>query len=168
MRQERGFRAPPKRAPEMGMSRSYQRRPQRQAWDAKVAAAATKKPVCKHRSLSTPPFLGACAAPHCQGPVIQGQLPQGNTQCASGCCNIMPVSAATGLPRIHTPPSPQPESARPPKAAAILTPSSLSEEQMPSGNLHSEAEPDPKLNPRICANKEEKGKSLPAASGAAD
>ena len=39
---------------------------------------------------------------------------------------------------------------------------------MPSGDLHAEAGPNLKLNPRSCANKEEKGKSLPAASGAAD
>ena len=38
----------------------------------------------------------------------------------------------------------------------------------PSGDLHTEVGPNPKLNPRSCANKEEKGKSLPAASGAAD
>ena len=61
-----------------GTSRSYQRGPQRQARDAKAAAAATKKAVCKHRSPSTPPLLGACAARHCQGPVIQGQLPREN------------------------------------------------------------------------------------------
>ena len=39
-------------------------------------------------------------------------------------------------------------------------------QKMPSGDL--QAGPNPKLNPRSCANKEEKGKSLPAASGAAD
>ena len=39
---------------------------------------------------------------------------------------------------------------------------------MPEGDLHAEEEPDPKLNPRSCANKEEKGKFLPAASGADD
>ena len=32
--------------------------------------------------LSTPPLQGACAACHCQGPVIQGQLPWEHTwQC---------------------------------------------------------------------------------------
>ena len=36
------------------------------------------------------------------------------------------------------------------------------------GDLHAEAGPNPKLNPRSCANKEDKWKSLPAASGAAD
>ena len=153
----------------MGVSRSYQREHQRRAWDAKAAAAATKKPVCEHRSVSTLPLLGACAAHHCQGPMIQGQLPWENTQCASGCCNVTPASAAADSPRIRTPPSPsQPEWARAPEAAASLTPSCLSEEQMPSGNLHAEAGPNPKLNPGSCANKEEKGKFLPAASGAAD
>ena len=87
----------------MGTSHSYQRRPQRRAWDAKAAAATTKKPMCKHRSLSTPPLQGACAACHCQGPVIQGQLPWENARLASGCCNITPPSAATGSPCIASP-----------------------------------------------------------------
>ena len=39
---------------------------------------------------------------------------------------------------------------------------------MPSGDLHAEAELNTKLNPRSCAKKEENGKFLPAASGAAD
>ena len=150
VREERGFRAPPKRAPETGRSRGYQRGPQRWAWDAKAAAATTKKPVCEHRSLSTPPLPGACAARHCHGPVIQGQLPRENARRASGWCNITPVSA------------------RAPESAATLTPSCLGRKQMPSGDLHAEAGPNTKLNPRSCANKEEKGKSLPAASGAAD
>ena len=106
---ERGFRAPPKRTPEMGASRGYQRGCQRQAGDAKAAAATTKKPVCEHRSLSTPPLPGACAACHCQGPVIQGQLPWDNTRRASGWCNVIPASATAGLPRIRTPPFPLPE-----------------------------------------------------------
>ena len=72
VREERGLRALLKGAPETGMSRGYQCGPQRRALDAKVAAAATKKPVCKHRSLSTQLLPGACAARHCQGPVIQG------------------------------------------------------------------------------------------------
>ena len=152
----------------MGASRGYQRRPQRREWDAKAAAAATKKPVCEHRSLSTPPLPGACAARHCQGPVIQGQLPREKARRASGCCNVMPASAAAGSPCIRTPPSPRPERARAPESAAPLTPSCLSKEQTPSGNLHAEAGPNPKLNPGRCANKEEKGKFLPAASEAAD
>ena len=36
----------------------------------------------------------------------------------------------------------------------------------PSGDLQAEAGPNPKLNARRCANKEKKGKFLPAASGA--
>ena len=39
---------------------------------------------------------------------------------------------------------------------------------MPEGNLHAEVGPKPKLNPGSCANKEEKGKFLPAASGGVD
>ena len=86
-----------------------QRRHQRRAWDAKAAAASTKKPVSEHRSLSTPPLPGAGAAHHCQGPVIQGQLPRENTRHASGWCNVTLASAAAGSLRIRTPPSPRPE-----------------------------------------------------------
>ena len=141
---------------------------QRRAWDDKAAAAATKKPVCKHRSLRTPPLPGACAARHCQGPVIQGQLPRENARRASGCCKVTPASAATGSPRLHTLPSPRPEWARATESAVPLTLSCLSEEQMPSGDVHEEAGPNPKVNPEKCANKEEKGKFIPAASGAED
>ena len=70
---------------------------------AKAAAAVTKKPVCKHMSLSTPPLPGACAARHCQSPRIQRQLPQGHTRHASGCCNVMLASATAGSPRIPYP-----------------------------------------------------------------
>ena len=82
--------------------------------------------------------------------------------------NVTPASAAAGSPRIRTPPSPQPEWARAPESATPLTLSCLSREQKPEGDLHAEAGPNPKLNPRSCANKEEKGKSLPAASRAVD
>ena len=100
----------------MDTSHSYQRGPQRWAWDAKAAAAATKNPVCKHRSLSTPPLLGACAARHGQRPVIQGQLPRENARRASGCCNVTLASAATGSPRLlRTPPSPRLSEPEPPK-----------------------------------------------------
>ena len=171
VREERGFRAPLKGAPETGASCGHQRRPQRWAWDTKATAAATKKPVWKHRSLSTPPLPGACAARHCQGPMIQRQLPRENARRALGWRDIMPASAAAGSPLIHTPPLPPPprtEQARAPESAASLTLSCLSEEQMPSGDLQAEVGPNPKLNPGSCANKEEKGKSLSAASGAAD
>ena len=49
-----------------------------------------------------------------------------------------------------------------------LTPSSLSKEQIHLGDLHAEVGTNTKPNPRSFENKEEKGKSLPAASGVAD
>ena len=73
-----------------------------------------------------------------------------------------PASASVPLP---APGLSEPE---PPNQLLLLTLSCLGREQMPSGDLHAEAGPNPKLNPGSCANKEEKGKSLPAASGAAD
>ena len=100
--------------------------------------------------------------------ICDGQLPWENARRASGCGNVTPVSATAGSPRIHTPPSPWPEWARAPESAAPLTPSCVSEEQTPSGDLHAEVGPNPKLNPGSCVNKEEKGKFLPAASEAAD
>ena len=39
---------------------------------------------------------------------------------------------------------------------------------MPEGDLHTEVEKKPKLNPRSCANKEEEVKFFCAASGAVD
>ena len=48
-------RAPPKQAPEMGVSCGYHLGPHRQAQTTNAAAAATKNPVCKHRSLPPPP-----------------------------------------------------------------------------------------------------------------
>ena len=93
----------------MGASHGYQRVPQKRAWDAKATAATIKKSLCEHRSLSTLPLLGACAACHCQGPMIQGQLPRENTRCTSGWCKVTPASAAAGSPRVRTPPSPWPE-----------------------------------------------------------
>ena len=100
-----GFTALPKRAPETGVSRGYQRRPQRRAWDAKAADATTKKPVCKPRSLSTPPLLGACAARHCQRPVIRDNFPgttHGVPQAgATSCCPLPPQASPhpyTSLP----------------------------------------------------------------------
>ena len=115
VREERGFRVPPKRAPETGASHGYQGGPQRRARDAKAAADTTKKPVCKHRSLSTPSLLGACAARHCQGPVIWGQLPRENAQHASRWCNVTPASAAAGSPHLRNPPSPRLSEPEPPK-----------------------------------------------------
>ena len=40
---------------------------------------------------------------HCQGTVIQGQLPRENTQHASGCCNVTPASVTTDSPCIPYP-----------------------------------------------------------------
>ena len=109
VREDRGLTALLKGPPEMGASHGYQCRHQRRAWDTKAAAAATKKPVSKHRSLSTPLLLGACAAHHCQAPMIQGQLPWENARRASGRCNVTPASAAAGSPRLlRTAPSPRP------------------------------------------------------------
>ena len=107
--EERGFKAQIKRAPGKGTSCGYQRRPQRWAWNANVAAAATKNPVCKHRSLSTNHLLGACATCHCQGPMMQGQLHWENTQHTSGGCKVTLASAAKAHPAFRTPPSPWPE-----------------------------------------------------------
>ena len=80
------------------MSHGYQCGQQRQAWNIKALPAATKKPVWKHKSISTPPLSGACAACHCQGPVMDN-FP-GRTQCTSGCCNVTLASATRGLPCI--------------------------------------------------------------------
>ena len=55
--------------------------------------------------------LGTCAAHHCQGPVIQGQLPRENTWPTSGCCNVMLASEAAGsthIPILTTIPLPLP------------------------------------------------------------
>ena len=49
------------------------------------------------------PAPGACAAHHCQGPMIQGQLPHENTWHTTGCCNVTPASVAIGSPRIPYP-----------------------------------------------------------------
>ena len=87
----------------MGASRGYQCRPQRRAWDIKAAAAATKKPVFKPRSLATRPLPGACAACHWQGPAIQGQLSWENTWHTSGCWNVTAASALQAGTRIPYP-----------------------------------------------------------------
>ena len=47
-------------------------------------------------------------------------------------------------------------------------PQELNPKAEPSGYLNTEVGPKPKLNPRSCVNKEEKGKFLPASSGAVD
>ena len=104
-----------KGAPETGANRGYQRGPQRRAWDAKAAAATTKKPVSKHRSLSTPPLLGGCAARHHQGPVIQGQLRRENARRTSGWCNVMTPLLPQARPTSSVPlPHPGLSEAEPP------------------------------------------------------
>ena len=114
---------------------------------------------------------GACATCHCQGPVIQGQLPWENTWRASGCCSVTLASATAGsphIPIITTVPLPLALVSQSPLISRCFNPVLSGREQAPSGDLHAEVGPNPKLNPRSCANKEEKGKSLLAASGAAD
>ena len=121
----------------MGASRGYQRRHQRWAQNAKAAPAATKKPVCKHRSLSTPPILGACAARHSQGPMTQRQLPWENTGHASGCCNIMLASATASSPHILYPSLPhQAWVSQSPLINCYFNPVLSGWEQMPSSDLH--------------------------------
>ena len=81
----------------------------------------------------------------------------GTPQAVAMSCWPLPLQAH---PTFRTPPSPQPERARAPESAAPLTLSCLGEEQMPEGNLHAEAGPNTKQNPRSCVNKEKKGKFL--------
>ena len=104
------------------MSHGYQCGHHRRAWNTNAVAAATKKLVCKHRSLSTPPLLGACAACHCQGPMIQGQPLRENTRHASGWCDVTPSSATTGSTRIPYLSLPLAWVSQSPLSAAPLTP----------------------------------------------
>ena len=78
--------------------------------------------MCEHRSLSTPPLLGACAAHHCQGPVTQGQLPQENTRRASGCCNITLDSAAASSTCILYPSLPPARVSQSPRISGSFNP----------------------------------------------
>ena len=52
--------------------------------------------LCASTGHYPPPHRGACAAYHCQGPKIHGQLPQENTAHTSTYCNVMPASATEG------------------------------------------------------------------------
>ena len=157
VREERGFRAPPKRAPETGASRSYQCRHQRRAWNTKASAAATKKPVWKHRSLSTPPLLGACAARHCQCPVIQRQLPRENTWRTSGWCNVTPASAAAGSLRTPYPSLPPAWVSESRLTRCSFNAVLCEREQTLSRDLRAEAGPNPKLTPReLCEQRRER------------
>ena len=84
----------------------------------------------------------------------------------------MLASAAAGspcIPIITTVPLPPPGMSEPePPNQPQLYPVLSGQEQKPEDNLHTEVGPKPKLNARSCENKEEKGKFLHAASGAAD
>ena len=115
VREETGFRAPPKRAPETGVSCGYQRGHQRRAWDAKAAAAATKKPVCKHRSLYTPPLREPVQPATARVPWSRDNFP--------GRMHGAPQAAATSC-------RPLPPQARP--APVPLPPASLSEPEPPN------------------------------------
>ena len=77
----------------------------------------------------------------------------------------LPLQAHTAF---HTPHSPCLSESESPNQLLPLTRSCLHEKQMPEGDLHAEAGPNPKLNTSSCANKEVKGKFLCAASGVAD
>ena len=85
------------------------------AWDTNAAAAATKKPVCEPRSLSTPPLPGAGAARHGQGPVSQGQRPRGERPARLTLLQCHDASAAAGSLPIRTAPSPRLSEPEPPK-----------------------------------------------------
>ena len=77
--------------------------------------------MCEHRSLSTPPLPVACAARHCQAPVIRGQLPRENARRASGCCNVT------------TPLTPQ---ARPASSVPLPPPAWVSQSPRSSGSFN--------------------------------
>ena len=80
----------------MGTSRSYQLGNQRRAWNSKAASAATKKPVCKHRSLSTPPIPRSLGNLPLPGSWDVGTTAPGEHTVCFGCCNIMPASVTKG------------------------------------------------------------------------
>ena len=71
-------------------------------------------------------------------------------------------------PAFRNPPFLQPEWARAPESAATLTPSCLGGNRCPQVTYTLRRGQIQSWIPGSCANKEEKGKSLPAASGAAD
>ena len=113
-----------------GTSCCYQRGPQRRAWNTKAATTATKKPVCKNRSLSTLPLPGACAAHHCQGPTIKGQFPRrthGMPQAVAMSCWPLPP----GSPRIPYPSLPPASVSQSPLISCSLTLSCLGGNRCP-------------------------------------
>ena len=84
----------------------------------------------------------------------------------------MPASANAGWPCIPiittVPLHPPAWVSQSPLISRCFNPVLSGWEQKPEGDLHAEMGPKPKLKPRSCANKEEKGKFLCAASGAVD
>ena len=98
-----------------------------------------------------------------------GKTSPGEHRACPGCCNVTPlVCAAAGLPRILYPSLPPAWVSQSPLISCSFNPVLSGWGTDALRDLHKGAGPNPKLNPRSCANKEEKGKSLPAASGAAD
>ena len=115
---------------------------------------------------TSPP--GSPCSPPLPGSCDPGDSFPGRTQGApqDGATSRRPLLPQAS-PAFCTPPSPWLSEPDPP-ISCYFNPFLSGGEQMPSGDLHAKVGPNPKLNPRSCANKEEKGKSLPAASGAVD
>ena len=151
----------------MDVGCGYQRGHQRLAWNAKVAASATKKPVCKHRSLSTT-LPGPCAAHHCQGPMIKKQLPQENTLHASGYCNITSASATAGSLHVPYPSLPLAWVSQNPLLSRSFNPLLSGQRTDARGRPTCRGGAKSKAEPRSCANKEKKGMFLHSGSGAVD
>ena len=111
------------------------------------------------RKLCSPSLPGSCG-------------PQTTSPGEHTACNVTPASAATDSPHIPIittiPLLPPAWVSQSPLISHCFNPVLSGQEEKPEGNLHTEVGPKPKLNPRGCANKEEKGTFLHAASGAAD
>ena len=163
-----GFIAPPKRAPETGASHAISTDTRdghemlRLLWQPPRSLCASPGHY-PHRPSREPVQLTTARVPWSRDnfPGRRHSTPQP----VAKSWWPLPLQAC---PTFRTSPYPQPEWARAPQSAATLTPSCLGGEQTPSGVLPAEVGLNPKLNPRSCANKEEKGKFLPAVSGEAD
>ena len=90
----------------------------------------------------------------------------------TACLRLVQCHAGLCRRRLASPPPypslPPARVSQSPRSSCSFNPVLSGREQAPSGDLHAEAGPNPKLSPGSCSNKEEKGKSLPAASEAAD
>ena len=108
------------------------------------------------------PLPGACGACHCQGPKIQGQLcgrTHSTPQAVAMSCQPLPLQARPTIPIMTTVPLPPPSLSEPdPLISCCFNPVLSGWAQMPEGDLHAEAGPKPKLNPRSCAKKRRKRK----------